>query len=160
MPFISVHTNNPVIDHRQSDAAMKIRSGVIRGMKRHQIAFLPELTLSNNRRADLIGLDEKGSIIIVEIKSSLEDFKVDNKWHEYKDFCDQFYFATSPQVPAEIFPEDEGFILADEHGCEIIRDAETKKLSPATRKSIMLKFSRNAAQRLEKFSLHEGSEPD
>ena len=155
MPFISVHKNNPVIDHRQSENAMKIRSGVIRGMKRHEISFIPELTLSNNRRADLIGIDPKGLITIIEIKSSVEDFNVDKKWHEYKEFCDQFYFASCIDVPENIFPESEGFILADQHGCEIIRQAEEHKLAPATRKSITLKFARAAAQRLDKFSLHE-----
>jgi len=85
----------------------------------------------------------------------LQIFKSDKKWHEYKEYCDQFYFATHPDVPMEIFPETEGFIFADEYGCEIIREAEQQKLSPATRKALTLRFARSAALRTKRLTLHE-----
>ncbi len=152
MPLISPYDNNPAIDARQSETAMEIRRGVIRGMSRSDIVFVPEFTLPGGRRADLIGLDAKGMIVIVEIKSSVADFNADNKWHEYKEVSDRFYFASHPSVPSEIFPEDEGFILADQYGCEIIRESETLKLSAPTRKSLTLKIARAAASRLHTIS--------
>jgi len=139
---------------------MRIRRGILRGMEESDSAFLPEFTLSNGRRADLISLDRRGEIVIYEIKSSIADFQIDVKWHEYKDFCDRFYFATHPDVPMEIFPDEEGFILADEHGCEVIREAETKKLKSATRKALTLRFARHAAFRTKRLTLHEQHSPD
>ena len=136
---------------------MRVRSGVIRGLSESNLAFLPELTLKNGRRCDLAALDRKGKILIFEIKSSVEDFRVDTKWHEYKDFCDQFYFATHPDVPMEIFPEEEGLVIADQYACEIIRPAEEHKLPPATRKALTLQFARAAASRLHRFNLHEAT---
>jgi len=155
MPLLTDLHGDPLIDGRQSEAAMNIRRGVVKGFKHQDIGFLAEISLSTGRRADLIGIDRKGAIIIVEIKSSIEDFKTDNKWHEYLEFCDQFYFASSPEVPAEIFPQDEGFIVADAYGCEILREANSQKLAPATRKAITLRFARSAAEKLRPIILQE-----
>ena len=158
MPLVSAYDNDPTVDGRQSEIALEIRRGVQRGMKHHDLVFMPELTLPSGRRADLIGLDPKGAIVIIEIKSSIEDFKADHKWHEYKELCDRFYFASHPDVPMEIFPEEEGFILADNYGCEIVRDANEEKLSAATRKSLTIRFARTAAQRMNAFADYQGIE--
>lgn len=157
MPIIDPLNSDPTIDGRQSQQAMLIRSGVIRGLFESNLVFLPEFSLKNGRRCDLAGIDQKGRIVIIEIKSSVEDFKIDSKWHEYKEFCDIFYFATSNQVPSEIFPDSEGLIIADLYSCEIIREAENNPLNAATRKSITLRFARSAASRLNRYNLHEGS---
>ena len=155
MPIISPHLEDPTVDGRQSDQAMRVRRGIIKQFQELNVFFLAEFTLSTGRRADLVGIDPKGEILIIEIKSSVADFNADSKWAEYKDYCDRFYFATHPDVPAEIFPQNEGFILADQYGCEIIREAEAEKLSSARRKALMLRFARSSAQRLTRFSLHE-----
>ena len=79
MTLVSIANNNPLIDGRQSARAMMVRRGlqVLLGDMRH--AALPELVLANGRRADLITLSEKGEIWIIEIKTSIEDFRVDRK---------------------------------------------------------------------------------
>ena len=84
MPIISAYSQDPATDGRQSESAMMVRSGVMRGLIGADIVFAAELTLANGRRADLVGLDKSGKITIVEIKSSIADFKADSKWHEYK----------------------------------------------------------------------------
>ena len=160
MPIVSAYPNNPEIDGRQSDLAMQVRRGIIRGLEETQLAFVPEITLKTGRRADLMALGKKGEVIIFEIKSSVADFKSDSKWHEYKDYCDQFYFATHPQVPIEIFPESEGLVLADVHGCEIIRDASEAKLPPARRKAVTLGFARTAALRIRRMTLQLNSDDE
>ena len=156
MPIISFNDAEPAIDGRQSETAMAIRQGVMRGLLHANIAFVPELTLSTGRRVDLIGLDPKGQIVIVEIKSSIADFNADSKWPEYREACDYFYFASHPTVPQEIFPESEGFILADAHGCEIIREAEHSKLSPATRKALTIRIARDATRKLQRMTEYYG----
>lgn len=148
MTLLSVSTNNPLIDGRQSDRAMMVRRGVQVLLGDLRFAVLPELTLSNGRRADLIALSDKGEIWIVEIKSSIEDFRVDRKWPDYRRYCDRLFFATHPGVPIEIFPEDCGLLLSDGYAGHMHREAPEHRLAPATRKAVTLEFSRTAAQRL------------
>lgn len=148
MTLLSVSTNNPLIDGRQSDRAMMVRRGVQVLLADMRFAVLPELTLSNGRRADLIALSDKGEIWIVEIKSSIEDFRVDRKWPDYRRYCDRLFFATHPGVPIEIFPEDCGLLLSDGYAGHMHREAPEHRLAPATRKAVTLEFSRTAAQRL------------
>src|SRR5690606_32597392 len=83
-----------------------------------------------------------------EIKTSIEDFRVDRKWPDYRAYCDRLFFATHKDVPLEIFPADCGLLLSDGYGAHLMRDAPDHRLAPATRKSVMLDFSRTAAQRL------------
>ena len=148
MTILSIAVNNPLIDGRQSERAMLVRRGVQVLLHEMRLAVLPELALANGRRADLVGLSEKGDIWIIEIKSSIEDFRVDRKWPDYRAYCDRLFFATHPDVPLDIFPEDCGLLLSDGYGAHLLREAPEHKLPPATRKAVTLDFSRIAAQRL------------
>jgi len=101
-------------------------------------------------------LSPKGKIGIVEVKSSIADFRADNKWHEYQEFCDFFWFATLPDVPADIFPDEIGFMIADQFGADIQREAEELSVSAAMRKSMHLRFARASALRLKRCVDHFG----
>lgn len=148
MPIVTPHNENPLLDGRQSRRAMAIRRGVQRLFDELGAVMLPEMALASGRRADLAILGPGGEFLIIEIKSSVEDFRADSKWPDYRQHCDRFYFATHPDVPMGIFPDDTGFILADGHGAEILREAPEHKLAPATRKALMLRFARAGARRL------------
>lgn len=91
MTILSVTNNNPLIDGRQSDKAMLVRRGVQVLLHEMRHSVLPELPLASGRRADLISLSVKGEIWIIEIKSSIEDFRVDRKWPEYRLHCDRLF---------------------------------------------------------------------
>ncbi len=110
--------------------------------------MVTELPLATGRRADVVGLGPDGEIWIVEIKASVEDFRVDQKWPEYRVSCDRLFFATHAEVPLEIFPEDAGLILADPYGAELVRSAPRHGLAGATRKVMLLRFAHAAALRL------------
>ena len=148
MTILSVYNSNPLIDGRQSERALLIRRGMQVLLRDMRHAVLPELSLASGRRADLISLSDKGEIWIIEIKSSIEDFRVDRKWPEYRLHCDRLYFATHPGVPAEIFPEDCGLIVTDGYAAEMLREAPEHRLAPARRKAMTLVFARLAADRL------------
>jgi hypothetical protein len=148
MTILSISDNNPLIDGRQSERALMVRRGVQILLNEMRHAVLPELPLASGRRADLISLSVKGEIWIVEIKSSVEDFRVDRKWPEYRQHCDRLFFATHKDVPLDIFPGDCGLFLSDAYGAHLIREAPEHRLPPATRKSVTLEFSRTAAKRL------------
>jgi hypothetical protein len=110
-------------------------------------APLAEVGLPNGRRADLMAVGPKGEIVIVEVKSSLEDYRCDRKWGEYMPYCDAFYFAVAPEFPREILPEGPGLIVADGFGGAVLIDAPVEPLAPARRKALTLAFARLAAMR-------------
>jgi hypothetical protein len=163
MPIIEFGKTNPLEDGRQSQRALSVRHGVQRLLINMGHTMLPEVTLATGRRADLMALTAKGEFWIIEIKSSIEDLKVDRKWPEYRAFCDRLFFATLPDVPMEIFPEDCGFMVSDSYGAEILRDAPTHPLAAASRKALLLRFARSGAQRLlaaERAGIDVASLPD
>ena len=148
MAIISPILRNPLADGRQSERALVIRRGVQRLLQQMGAVALPELPLASGRRADLVALMPKGDIWIIEIKSSIEDFRVDRKWPDYRLHSDRLFFASHPDVPTVIFPEECGFILSDGYGAEILRDAPEHRLAPATRKAMMFRLARVGAMRL------------
>jgi hypothetical protein len=111
-----------------------------------------ELGLSDGRRADIVALGAGGTILIVEIKSSIADFRADRKWRDYSAHCDRLYFAISEATPIEIMPEDAGLILADRFGAAILRDPQSRPLAPATRRAMLLRFACAAADRLHRLA--------
>lgn len=140
---------DPILtDGRQSAAALEIQRGVCRLLGAYGLAVVTEMPLANARRADVVGLSPKGDLWIVEIKSSVADFRADHKWPDYADFADQLYFAVQPEFPASLLPTSTGLILADRYGGEIIREAPVQRLAPARRKAVTLAFARIAAGRL------------
>lgn len=148
MPIVSPFTTHPLVDGRQSDRAMLVRRGVQRLLSEMRISSVPELALASGRRADLVALAPNGEFWIIEIKSSIEDFRVDRKWPIYRSHCDRLFFATHPGVPVGIFPEECGLILSDGFGAHVLREAPEHRLAGATRKALTLKFARAAADRL------------
>jgi hypothetical protein len=137
------------VDGRQSETALAVARGTARLLHAHGFSVVGELPLPSGRRADLVALDGAGMVWIVEIKSSIADFRADQKWPEYRAHCDRLFFATSLNVPCEIFPPDCGLIVADAFGAEFKCPAPEHKLPAATRKTMMLLFGRAAALRLQ-----------
>ena len=137
------------IDGRQSESALRIARGTARLLHAHGFCVVNELGLPSGRRADLVALDSGGEIWIVEIKSSVADFRADQKWPDYRAYCDRLFFATHLDVPCEIFPPDTGLIVADVFGAEFKCQAPEHRLPSATRKSMMLAIARAAALRLQ-----------
>jgi hypothetical protein len=112
-------------------------------------AVLFELPLANGRRADVVALDHRGQFTIVEIKSGLADYQADNKWQDYRHYCDFFFFAVTADFPDTVLPEDEGLIIADGFSAEIVRPAVADPLSAARRKAMLIRFARAGASRLQ-----------
>ena len=137
-----------LVDGRQSEAALAIARGTMRMLAAHGFTPLCELVLPTGRRADIVAISDKAEIWIIEIKSGIEDFRSDQKWPEYREFCDRFLFAVDNCFPVEVIPEDSGLIIADRFGAEIMRPSEAATLPAARRKSLMLRFARVAGARL------------
>ncbi len=134
-----------------------IARGVVRMLAQHDRPALMEVTLRNSRRADVMAIGRDGTVWIVEVKSSVADYRSDAKWQEYRDFCDRFFFAVPPDFPSEIIPDDCGLIIADTYDGAIVREAPDLKLNGTRRKAVTLRFARMAADRFSRLSLETAS---
>jgi hypothetical protein len=142
-------SDSPLADGRQSEAALAIARGTARYLHALGYCVVSELPLPSGRRADLVALGGDGEIIIVEIKSSVADFRADQKWMDYRRHCDRLFFATHAGVPCEIFPTEAGLIVADAFGASIVSEAPEQRIAAATRRSVTLRFAHAAALRLQ-----------
>ena len=124
----------PPPDRRQSETALAIARGTARLLRSLGFSCISELPLPSGRRADLVALNERGEIWIVEIKSSVEDLRADQKWQEYRAHCDRLFFAFTQDLPCEIFPDDTGLIIADAYGAHLHCEAPEHRLPAPTRK--------------------------
>ena len=140
----------PAPDGRQSETALAIARGTARLLRSLGFSCISELPLPSGRRADLVALNERGEIWIVEIKSSVEDLRADQKWQDYRMHCDRLFFAFTQDLPCEIFPPDTGLIVADGYGAHMHCDAPEHRLPAATRKSMIVSFGMHAAQRMNR----------
>lgn len=132
------------------DIALKLARGVSRFLEHLGYGTLAEFSLANGRRADVIGVNERGETVIVEIKSSPADFLSDEKWPEYREFCDYFYFAVPMDFPQELLPDECGLIVADAYGAEILRESTAAALNASRRKAVLLRFALTASLRLRR----------
>src|SRR5262245_28530634 len=156
MNAFSARMTEVPVDGRQSQTALAVARGTARLLLSLGFCCVSELPLASGRRADLVALGHDGEIWIVEIKSSIADFRADQKWMDYRLHCDRLFFATTTEVPCEIFPPDTGLIVADGFGAEIVCGAPEHRLHAATRKSMMLAFARAAAMRMSALADPEG----
>ena len=133
--------------------AADVARGVTRLLCRHDVFAMCEVALPNGRRADLMAIDPKGSLTIVEIKVAKADLVGDCKWLDYLDYCDQFYWAVPPHLARlleeeRFLPAAAGLIVADRYDAAVLREAVHRPLAPARRKAELLNFARRAARRL------------
>ncbi|SMH51781.1 MmcB family DNA repair protein [Azospirillum agricola] len=130
--------------------AAPIFRGVRRALAQRGFASLTEFRLACGRRADVLAMDESGTVVIVEVKSGVPDFRSDQKWPEYREWCDAFYFAVDDAFPTELIPEECGLMVADAYGAEVLREAPLLKLAPARRKTLILRAALAGAGRLHR----------
>ena len=146
----------PPPDRRQSETALAVARGTARWLRSMGFSCVSELPLPSGRRADLVALNARGEVWIVEIKSSVEDLRADQKWQDYRAHCDRLFFAFTRDLPCEIFPAETGLIVADAYGAHLHCDAPEHRLPAPTRKVMMLRFAMAAAQRLNRLADPQG----
>jgi len=140
------------LDGRQSEAALAIARGVRRLLRARGFATVTELPLTSGRRADVVGVNGDGALLIVEIKSSVADFRADHKWRDYFAHCDRLYFAVDANMPLDMMPQEAGLIVADSYGGEILREPAPRMIPPAARRAVLLRFALVAADRLHRLA--------
>ena len=131
-------------DHTAGDVAR----GVSRLLMQEGFSPILEFTLANGRRLDVAALGPDGTVVGVEIKVAVSDLRSDQKWLDYLEFCELFYFAIPPDFPEELVPDSTGLIVADRFGGAIIRPSPVGSLHASRRKAVTLSFAKVAAERL------------
>lgn len=127
------------------DITRAVTQGALKTLIDLGLAPITEFVLPDGLRADIAALGTKGQIIIVEVKSCLQDWQADTKWPGYRQWCDELLFAIPAEFPIAELPIEEGLIIADAYAGERIRTGTQRPLAPARRKSITLRFARAAA---------------
>jgi hypothetical protein len=126
----------------------KISRGVMRHFAQIGLSSLSEFSPTRGLRVDIVALGPSDEIWIVECKSGKNDFKSDNKWHNYLDWCDRYFWAVDGKFPIDILPLDTGLIIADSYDASILREAPLNKLSAARRKKLIKSVAKIACNRL------------
>jgi len=138
-----------MLDERPlSPPAQTIARGLCRHLAQAGFSTLTELILPNGRRVDVIGVDRTGRILVAEIKSSIEDYRSDRKWQEYREYCDRFYFAVAESFPRALILEGCGLFVADAYGAAMLRDCADVPINGSRRRALLLRFATIAADRL------------
>jgi len=151
------HKKNKLNDSPPGTAG--ITRGVCRMLRAMGYEVVCEFKLTSRRRADVAGLDKQGRFVIVEVKSSLADFRADGKWPEYIPHCDAFYFAVDGSFPLHALPEDEGLIIADAYDGAVRRPALERPMNGNRRRAQLQHFARQAARRLSQLADPGGASP-
>jgi hypothetical protein len=130
------------------DITSAVTRGTARFLREAGFAVVLEMPLATGRRVDIMALSASGELLAIEVKSGREDFAVDRKWAGYREYCDAFAFAVSPEFPAMLLPEEVGLVIADAYGADWIRPPQALALPAARRKAMTIAFARLAALRL------------
>ena len=129
---------------------MLLARGACRALEQLGYVSVLEFPLANRRRADILALGKSGELVIVEVKSSLADFRADRKWTIYRDFSDRLYFAVPLDFPRALIPDECGLMVADAFGAAVLRDGSTTRLDSGSRRALTVRFARIAASRLRR----------
>ncbi len=129
--------------------AQRITDAIARSYFGQGNGVLREFKLKNRRRVDLVTINDKGWITIIEIKSSPEDFLSDKKWGEYIDWADQFYFGVAHNFPIGILPKEHGIITTDGFDVYQVQTSPVKKLNGSRRNSLIRKMAKASMRRIE-----------
>ena len=138
------------------EITLAVCRGACRLMRQAGHSVLLEVPLPDGRRADIFAVGRSGDITIVEVKSSIEDWRVDEKWPDYLGWCDQLYFAVPVDFPQALIPEDVGLIVADAYGAHMVCDAPEHRLPAPTRKLMTVRFALTSAQRMSRLTDPQG----
>jgi len=152
MPLSAVTAERRGRFDNSSPLTRSLTRGVCRMLTEAGFGPITEFRLPNRRRADVMALGAGSEFLIVEVKSTVADFRADAKWPDYLPWCDRFYFAVPEGFPLEILPAECGLIIADSYGAAIRREAPEHPVGTLRRRRQLLRFALTASERLHRFS--------
>ena len=127
----------------------KILQNTMRFLSAKGYRVLSEFALPNKKRVDIIGINLKKEIVIVEVKSNKNGIKLDKKWKNYLNYCNYFYFACSEKLNLN-FSENIGIIRNNCNKIEITKEPKYKKLPENKKNKLIFKISLSAISKFHR----------
>ena len=127
----------------------RITDAIARSYYERGDGVLREFKLRVKRRVDLVTINDKGWITIIEIKSSVADFRHDKKWNEYIEWADQFFFGVAHNFPIDILPKEHGIITTDGFDIYTVQPSPVQKLNGSRRNNLVRKLAKASMRRIE-----------
>ena len=138
----------PAARQARPEVTIAVCRGACRLMRQAGYSVVLELPLPDGRRADIFAVGRAGELVIVEVKSSIEDWRVDGKWPDYLDWCDQLYVAIPVDFPRALIPDEIGLIVADAYGGEVLRHPPRRPVVAARRKALLIDCARDVGAKV------------
>lgn len=113
----------------------------------------PEVALKawGARRADLLGLNLKGHVILCEVKSCAQDFQTDKKWRKYLPYCNKMYFVVpyfllnqkiGTSFIKQLTKEGVGIMVLNEKGwIDVVKKARNRPVDPTFTAQMILRLA-------------------
>lgn len=144
----------PVIKSSRKDVTDALTKAAVMHMVRYGFAVYREIGLSRGGtlRADLLCLNFKKKLVVMEIKSSVSDFTSDAKWPKYLSLCDQLMFVIPQKVweTGKVKPaRGAGVLILEEKTGHLksVQFAKTQELlDDETRDYLILRMAYRAAE--------------
>ena len=111
---------------------------------------LSEFALPNKKRVDIIGINLKKEIIIVEVKSNKNGIKLDKKWKNYLNYCNYFYFACNDKLKDFNFSKNIGVIEKNSNDIKITKKSKYKKIPQKRKNTLILKIALSATSKFHR----------
>ena len=127
----------------------KILQNTMRFLSAKGYRVLSEFALPNKKRVDIIGINLKKEIVIVEVKSNKNGIKLDKKWKNYLNYCNYFYFACSEKLNLN-FSENIGIIRNNCNKIEITKEPKYNKLPENKKNKLIFKISLSAISKFHR----------
>lgn len=147
---VAASTSTRLAQRGTTETTERLTRGVCRLLRDLGYGVLTEFRLTAPRRVDVIALNDATEFVIVEVKSTFEDFRADLKWRDYLPFCDRFFFGVPSGFPVEVLPQDAGLIVADGFDAAIRRPAPVYAVNPTRRRRQLVRFAVTASTRLQR----------
>lgn len=118
----------------------------------YMFSCYPELGIERwgKRRMDLLCLHPTQTIVGVEIKQSIQDFRNDNKYMDYLPYCNKMYFAFPEDLYTkyeneinESLPKEIGILLLSPKSglLYVYRRAKVRDISDENKNSIIMRMA-------------------
>ncbi|QDH83400.1 hypothetical protein [Achromobacter phage Motura] len=128
-------------------SALEAKAVVAKYFTKKRMCANAEIGLRSRRegaiRADILAMSMSQEIIVVEIKSSVADFRSDKKMHLYLDYCNKAYLACSLEVykkiKADIHPGF-GVMIIGEKSVRVIKNAKRRDMDPEIRMGVIMRL--------------------
>tara|TARA_Y100000590_G_scaffold367596_1_gene427753 strand:- start:300 stop:767 length:468 start_codon:yes stop_codon:yes gene_type:complete len=111
---------------------------------------LSEFALPNKKRVDIIALNLKKEIIIVEVKSNKTAIKLDKKWKNYLSYCNYFYFACNGNLKNISFSKNIGVIQENSKNVKIIKKSKYRNIPKNRKNNLIFKIALSAASKFHR----------